>query len=83
MMLPPPFGHHFWQRGLNHPILRADVEVESKIPVFVRRLHNRAVVHKTCAVKQHIKHGFLQSTQLNGGFVHHVQHGGGDVVYTR
>jgi hypothetical protein len=79
MMLPPFLGLHAWQHRLDHPELRAHIELEGEFEVFVGGLQRRAAVHKARAVEQHVQRRQAAHQLVDGGLVEHVQRQRGDV----
>ena len=67
---------HFGDGRLNHPELRAHVQVEGKVPILVSGQFDAAVVHKACAVEDDVD--AWQAGHLGGNrfFVENVQNGG-------
>ena len=78
----PALGDHFGQHGLYSPKLRAYIQVERQVPVFVGGSEGCATVYITSAIKQPINTVHGSHLRLDSGFVHHIQHGGVDVVHT-
>ena len=64
---------------MNHPKLRAHVEVKPHRPLVVGRDLDIAGVHNPRAVKQRIHHGHLRDDFVDGGLIQHIDHTGVDV----
>ena len=60
---------------MNHPKLRARIEIECKFPVFVGGLQNGAAVNHTCAIEQRVNARYEGHLLVNVVFVHHIKDG--------
>ena len=71
---------HPRQEGARHEVHRLHVHRERLVPVLGRSVEDRAVVHDSCAVEQHVDVADFACLSSNGRFVRDVQNARPDAV---